>query len=297
MSTIEWTATVGGLLLVAAGLREVFHTLLHPSGEGQITPAVFRGVWRLSRRLGASARRLAGPVGMVASITTWTLLLVVGWALVYWPHLPEQFQVAEGIPAGRQGSVLDAVYVSGVTLSTLGFGDFVAEGRTLRLATAAEALVGFALLTASISWVLSIYPALMRRRALAARIGSLVEGDGPDARLRGAESPTALAIVLHGVADQLGTVRVDLVQYPASYFFHGPMEALSLPAVLPRLQRAIARDDLREAASAVAVVRSSIAELGRTLEQGPFGIRADDPDAAIAAYANDHRRRVGLKPD
>ena len=84
-------------------------------------------------------------------------------------------------------------------------------------------------------------------------------------------------------------MRVDLVQYTDSYFFHGPSEALALPAALPRLQHATARDDLREAASAVAVVRSSITELGRTLEQGPFGIRDDGPDAAVAAYAHDHR--------
>ena len=287
MSAIEWTATVAGLLLVAAALREVF--LLHPSGAGQITPAIFRRVWRLSHRLGASARRLAGPVGIVASIATWTLMLAIGWALVYWPHLPEQFQVAEGVPTARQGDMLDAVYVSAVTLSTLGFGDFVAEGTALRLATAAEALIGFALLTASISWVLSIYPALMRRRALAARIRSLVDDEGDGARLHGTESPTALAVVLYDVADQLGTVRVDLVQYPATYFFHGPSEALSLPSVLPRLQRATHGTGLRETASAVAAVRSSITELGRTLEQGPFGLGAEDPDAAVAAYASDHR--------
>jgi hypothetical protein len=40
----------------------------------------------------------------------------------------------------------------------------------LRLLALIEALVGFGLLTAAISWVLSIYPALSRRQSLAQKI-------------------------------------------------------------------------------------------------------------------------------
>jgi hypothetical protein len=43
----------------------------------------------------------------------------------------------------------------------------------LQLITPLEALLGFGLLTGSISWLLSIYPALLRRHSLAYEIALL----------------------------------------------------------------------------------------------------------------------------
>lgn len=160
------------------------------------------------------------------------------------------------------------------------------------MALVVEALVGFGLLSASISWVLSIYPALMRHRVLAARIGVLVSGDGDQARLVEGDPPWVVALVLHDLSEQLCTVRVDLVQYPSSYFFHGPSSDLSLPPAVMRLQSAVARDDVvSEARRAAAVLRRSLESLGETLLEGPFGLDGDDAHAALQAYAADHQRR------
>jgi hypothetical protein len=51
-------------------------------------------VWRGFRHV--AARRpvlleLAGPFTLLSVIATWTLLLWIGWALVYWPRLPGEF--------------------------------------------------------------------------------------------------------------------------------------------------------------------------------------------------------------
>jgi len=290
VSATDWIAAAGGLLLVAAALRDVFHTLLHPSGVGQLTPAVFRGAWRLAQRLGGRAMDLAGPLALVSSIALWTLMLVIGWALVHWPHMPQAFQLAEGVPSSTQGDFLESLYLSAVALSTLGFGDIVAEAPGLRLALVLEAIIGFALLTASISWVLSIYPTLMRRRTLAAQIGTLLEGEREDVRLV-CGPPSALALVLHRLSEQLGTTRIDLIQYPASYFFHDPAATLSLPAALCRLQRALTRDDMPETLRPAAkAVRTSIDELTQTLREAPFRLAGDDSQAVLHAYAAHHNR-------
>lgn len=289
MTAVEWLASAGGALLIVIALRDVFHTLLHPAGTGKLSPLLFRAVWRIARRIGRRAARQAGPLAVVATILTWAALLMVGWGLIYWPHLPEQFQIAEGVNASEQDSVLDAIYLSGVALATLGFGDIVAEEATLRLALVAEALIGFSLLTASISWVLSIYPSLLRSRALAGRLSTLLdERDGP--RLIPGESATVMATILYGLGDQLATARVDLIHYPSTYFFRSPSEELSLAAAVERLDAALRRDDLpAPLATAAATVRSTIHDLGDTLQKGPFGLSAEDPAAAIRAYADDHR--------
>jgi hypothetical protein len=62
-----------------------------------------------------------------------------------------------------------------VTLATLGYGDIVPTSDLLRVLVPLEALVGFALLTAALSWVISVYPALSRRRSLA-RGATLLKG-------------------------------------------------------------------------------------------------------------------------
>lgn len=280
-------ATATGLILVAAGLREVFHQILHPGGAGRLTSALFRAVWRVAGRLGEGAMSLAGPLGVAASIATWALLVLVGFALIYWPHVPEGFQYASGIEPGRQGALLDALYVSGVTLATLGLGDIVGEPAGLRFAAVFEALIGFTLLTAGITWVLSIYPALMRRRSLASRIDVMLEGEGEQARLRAGDPPSTLATLLHDLADQIGSARVDFVQYPASYFFRAPSRDLALGPALVSLGHALSHSDdvSGEAATAAQTVQRAISALEGTLATGPFGL---GEGATVARYSADH---------
>ena len=66
-----------------------------------------------------------------------------------------------GLPRGvgsrprRAGGFLDALYVSFVTLVTLGYGDLAPASGWLRVVAPAEALLGFVILTGAITWVLS----------------------------------------------------------------------------------------------------------------------------------------------
>lgn len=288
MGGLEWLATLLGGGLVVAGLRDVFHTLLHPSGVGTISVMIFRATSDAARRLGRGLK-LAGPLAVVGTVSAWTGMLALGAALVYWPHLPDGFELADGLERSEQDGILDALYLSVTALSTLGFGDIVAESTWLRLALVIEALIGFGLLTASLSWILSVYPALMRRRSLAVRIHGLVEGQGDDARLARDESMGTRGSLLHQIAAGLASVRVDLVQFPATYFFRGPGDEFSLAAALRRLQPALARDDLpTELRPAAQVLRHAINGLGETLRQGPFGLEGGDADAALRGYLEAH---------
>ncbi|MFM9372175.1 ion channel [Streptomyces sp. Da 82-17] len=108
----------------------------------------------------AQARRV-GPLGMVTVVALWALTVAVGWALVYWPHMPQRFSYAAGLEPTEHASPVDALYVS---LVTLGLGDIAPAAGWLRVLAPMEALVGFVLLSATVAWVLGIYPALARRR-------------------------------------------------------------------------------------------------------------------------------------
>ena len=113
-----------GLILVA--LRDIFDTLFHPSGKGMLSRALPRFLWRGIRRIGHRyplAQELCGPVTLLAVIASWATLLALGWAFVFWPHLARGFLLAPGPSSSAQGGFVDALYLSLVTLTTLGYGD------------------------------------------------------------------------------------------------------------------------------------------------------------------------------
>lgn len=212
-----WLSTIAGVALVATVLWDVFRTLWHPSGQGRLTQAVMRVSWRTSRHLGERPRRLSGPAAMVAVFVAWTGIVIAGWALVYWPHLPESFSYSPGLVPDRRGGLLDAVYLSSVTLATLGFGDIVPTVPVLRLLVPVEALLGFAILTAAVSWVLQVYPALIRRRTLALSLDTYRRTDTAEALT--AMDPATAARILGDVADGISQVHVDTLQYAEAYYF------------------------------------------------------------------------------
>ena len=106
-----------GLILFA--LRDIFDTLFHPSGKGMLSRTLPRPLWRGVRRFGAHypvVRELCGPVTLLAVIASWTVLLAVGWALIFWPHLPSEFAFDPELGPSDHGSFVDALYLSLVTL-------------------------------------------------------------------------------------------------------------------------------------------------------------------------------------
>jgi len=160
-------------------LRDAFEALFHPDGRMALSRAVMRGYWWLFHLVGAHRPRLfalAGPAMLLTILMLWAALLAIGWAFVLWPHFPDGFRFADelGPDAGQRGLV-DALYMSLVTLGTIGYGHISPASDLLRLLVPLEALVGFALLTASVSWLLTVYPALSRRRSLAYEITLLRE--------------------------------------------------------------------------------------------------------------------------
>ena len=179
---MDWAIGVAGALLVAVVVRDVFHTLFHPIGHGSIAPQVMKFVWWLLRLFRPDRRiaSLTGPLGIALVVLTWGAIAVLGWAMVYFAHMPNGFAYGSELNPAHRNDVLDSLYVSLVTIGTLGFGDIVPTSPLLRLIVPLEALFGFMLLTAAVSWVLQIYPALHRRRVLALQLSTLREARRAD---------------------------------------------------------------------------------------------------------------------
>ena len=232
-------STAAGVALIGLVGRDAFDALFHAEGRGVFSRQITRAVWQVFRHVGARRERLslAGPVAFVTVIATWAGLLVLGWALVFWPHMPGSFRFDAGVDAAGPDFV-NALNVSLVTLTTLGFGDITPTSQALRLILPLEALLGFGLLSAIISWLVSIYPALSRRRSLAYEISLLRAAEAEDDLSLDALTPDAAERLLAELTSRLVAVERDLVHFPISYYF-----SAGGPAVLAAGRRAVpARD-------------------------------------------------------
>lgn len=282
--------TVLGVVLVLLGLRDMYHSLLHPSGKGAISHSVMKVVWLLSKRTGHRFGSLVGPAVMVAVVVLWVALQAVGWALIYVPHVPEGFAYSPGVNPARYNDLFEALYISLVTLATLGFGDVVATGPWLRMAAPLEALTGFALLTAALSWFTQVYPPLSRRRALALELKGLA--DAAYADQLPALDPVTVARVLDTLAAEVGKARIDFTQHTESYYFQEEDPDLSMAR---QLSYALVLRDAADA-SPSPDVRMGARILSQALDQLALKLQRDfvaseaDPESVFAAYAADHGR-------
>jgi hypothetical protein len=167
-----------------------------------------------------------GPLLLPALLAALMLLFITGFALLYLPWMPDGFQVDEG--AADAPRWLQALYFSGVTLTTLGYGDIVPATMPVRLLALIEAATGFVAIPLTVTYFLTVAGALERRRAAA--LGLFHEaGRGPDA---------AAALLAHhhldgrfiGLETSLMQATRDLqgvleshVEHPVIHFFH-PVE-------------------------------------------------------------------------
>lgn len=284
-----WLISAAGLLVVVVALWDIFHTLWHPEGFGRIAQWTFRTVWWTTKRvMPERTRQLAGPIGVLGTVATWTALVVVGWALVYLPHMPEGFYFGSALKPALSSDLIASVYLSLVTVATLGFGDVIPADPLLRLLTPFEALLGFVLLTAAISWVLQVYPALGRRRSVAKRL-SLLESRHSTEVVADGEVCVATRI-LETLTEGLIQVETDFLQYAESYYFREEDEELSLPATLPyalKLADAGGRSSSREVRHAAGVLDAAIRSLALRLDGSYLGT-SSEPRTVISLYAADH---------
>jgi len=204
-----------GAVIVAAILWEVFNDLFHPAGTGALADWLGRHLFNAFKHA-SRFLPLSGPVTLITTIGIWVAGLVVGFALIYLHSFPADFRTSTGAmppPGSRFASVL---YFSFETLITLGYGDLVPQSAMTRVLSNIEALVGFGLLTASVSSIVLIYPALARMRLLARGVSHLT---GAERDVGRAVVACESDVVLNSLARDVTHTRIDLLHFPVVYFF------------------------------------------------------------------------------
>jgi hypothetical protein len=280
-------STVIGTALILIALNDVFQTLLRPSATGRLTHVVFRLAWALARRRRRSLIS-SGALTVLATIAMWLALVTVGWALIYLPHVPEGFSYS-GVDPERYVPFIEALTFSMVALTTLGLGDVIPAEPWIRAISPLEALTGFALLSASVSWFMQLYPALARRRAFAIELTALHEA-GVTTELDRLGAADAVATV-RSATQSLAAVTADLVQNTEIFYFAerdarlSAARALAFTIDLRDAALASHSPDLRTAGM---VLERVIDELVRVLRAQYPHVRGESPAEVLDHVASSH---------
>ena len=288
-----WTVLGAGLVLLM--LVDVFRTLLYPHGSGPLGRAIMRGFWLVARKLRGRGSFIAAPLAMAAVIGAWAALAAIGWALLYLPHLPAGFIHGAGVP--QRDDFAEALYISLVTLSTVGFGEIVPADPLLRLVVALQAVAGFGLLTATVTWILQTYPALNRRRTLAHQLSLFKEAAGPAGVL--SLDPGHAAGLLESMASNVATVSMDLLAFHETYYFREVEQRGSLPATVAYAQELASQAQRSESPELQFAGRMLHASLGALAEvlRGKFGHSGTTSSDVFDSYELHHRHQRRREPD
>src|ERR671916_375424 len=236
---MDWLLAPAGILLILIGIGDVFFTVLHYDGFGFLSSRLyhrlFDAVCIITRPLPQTYRAfglsMAAPLMVPVTIVVWILLVSMGYAMIYYAGM-KSGDFSLSVPR-LEPSFVEALYFSGITISTLGLGDVTPTSGFYQLFAVSEALTGFGILTLAITYVLGIYGVLQQLGVLSAGLYhqaqdtsdplSILTPHFPDGEHRGLET--------HMMQLHRGLVEVyeGLRRYPIVYYYHSRRAYRSLP--------------------------------------------------------------------
>ncbi|HZU30599.1 MAG TPA: hypothetical protein VFB79_05755 [Candidatus Angelobacter sp.] len=224
-----WTVLLEtlGIGTVLFTLRDVFHDIFHPTRTGSLSDLID---WLGSRLFGHTKFRPAiGPACLVTVIAAWVFFIGIGFALIYLPLIPND--IGAQVITGMRDRIVHALYLSFGSVATFQIFDIDLNRNWLKLVVAFQWLVGISLITASVSWLVLLYPALERMRFVAIKTLALVEVE----ERRGHSSLNEG--LLTAMADRVLQARIDLILFPILLNFYPSDPSQTLGSALPHLLR------------------------------------------------------------
>lgn len=294
---MKWLSVIAGAAIALIALKDLFHTLFHPASSGHVSDWISLRLWRTFRKAFRNHLETAGPTIFVAIIGYWGFSVILGFALIYRPFMPARLALMDGLSATSFDSFFAAINLSLGSLITVSVGA-VPKDTWLQLMTGMEAVFGFAILTASISWILSIYPVLEHRRSLAHQVTLLHLGEATGHRPLESLEDSELQTILLGLAAQLTQHRNELTQFPITYFFVENEKKTGLGSVITYMVELAERFKGREGAVRYAAVtlEGAVKDFLEVVQQDFLKRKFSGKEEAANALASDHLRQPVHSP-
>jgi hypothetical protein len=182
MAWLTWLAVPFGAALILTSVLDVGLTVLHIQAESPFSVRINRALWGMLRALsapfpGTTRDRLLAwgfPLMVASTVTLWVALYIGGFGLIYLPLIeqPGMFRP----PSAGALHASDAFYFSAVSFLTIGYGDIAPAHWLMRLLSVLEGAIGLLSISLAVTYLLSVYPLVTRKQALAAALNQ--ENDG-----------------------------------------------------------------------------------------------------------------------
>ena len=291
-----------GLLILLTVLGDVVRTTLSTNGAGLISGHLADRLWAFALALHNrwSNHQLLSHTGnaiLLAIIATWTLLMWVGWTLFYLID-PQSVVLASD---GRPATALETFYFVGYTLITLGNGEYRPEGVFWQLVAILTATTGFFVVTLSITYLLSVLPAVVEKRQLSATIASL--GSLPEEILDNhwnGKDCQSLTRHLSSLSASLNKVAQQHLALPVLHYFHSTDVRTALPLKVAALNEALSYllyglKSCRDTAADIRPMHNAVGNLLDTLREG--FIDASSATPAPSPLSRLEGMRFNLEPE
>lgn len=229
---------VVGTILIIAGVYDLFMTVLYYDAAGPLSKKVYKGVWALCRRLAsrmppkhtAFVLSLGIPLMILTSLIVWIALQVFGFAAIYYVGLVEgSFRISEGLEA----TPVEALYLSAISLSGLGYGDLAPISAPFQLIAGLQALMGYGFLTLAIAYVVNVYKVIEQMGVLSSDIYHESERTYDNRHILEVHfhngEPRDLQDRLNNFYSSMITHHEGMRHYPVAYYFYSRRGYAALP--------------------------------------------------------------------
>ena len=232
---MRWIALPAGIVILLWTLLDVFRTLVMPRaarGRFRLSRFLFKPIWGPWRWIGVRRKTTqarerilatAAPFFFFVLLAGWVFLALVSYALILWSPA-----FSHGM--GPDASFGYALYASGTSLLTLGFGAGGATGWTRAIGVFAAA-TGLGLFAVVIAYLPVLYQAFNRREVgvlmLDTRAGSPPSGPELLHRMGGASIASSLPELFAEWERWVADVLESHMSYPLLALFRSPHDYTS----------------------------------------------------------------------
>lgn len=233
---------IGTLLILLVAYDAIRTTLSVSSVGGPLTNRLVSGIWcvlLMLHRQHKSHKMLssAGPWITITLLMAWFLFAWLGWFLLFCSSA----QAVVDSSTNATASIVERAYYAGYTITTLGYGDFIAGTERWRFPPVLAAANGFFLFTLSITYILNIITNVIQKRHTALTVSAL--GESPWQILATTHDTgkfNTLTSQLQPLQQSISTLGQQHLAYPILHYYHSETGSKSLSLAIARLYQVVA---------------------------------------------------------
>ncbi|WP_366186528.1 potassium channel family protein [Flavobacterium ovatum] len=163
-----------GVLLLIITINDLINTSLSVRGAGFLTRRLSKFVWSLVLLISKKTQRkkildLGGAIILVSILVNWILLIWISASLLFISY-PDSLMNVE---TNTRTTIMNKIFFTGYTLSTLGLGDMEPAGPFWDVLTAILSFAGLILISIAITYLLPVVSAEIVKRRISVYINTL----------------------------------------------------------------------------------------------------------------------------